>query len=307
LPVKQPKGIIDTFSTPTQIKGQRKLREENMPVKICFCYSREDEPLLKKIKAHLRPMQREGLIKIWYDREIDAGMEWEAEIKKQLESAEIILLLISSDFMDSDYCYSKEMQQALARHSNGEAKVIPIILRPVYWQDAPFGKLQALPTETKPVTSWSNIDEAFLDIATGIQKAISNIKSTNLSNSSPLFQANQSQNTQEHALKTLPTNITYKHTKGFLSQSGVSTFDLLENHTVKCEVKNRIIFSKRITIFVDDREIFSRIFDDTDLFSGRDIHTFKVENVECLCSVSGYPSSEITIHVGKEEILRFFC
>jgi TIR domain/prokaryotic YEATS domain len=142
-----------------------------MPVKIFFCYAHEDEALLNKLKTHLRPLQRQGLIDIWYDRDINAGTEWEREIKEQLNSAQIILLLVSPDFMNSDYCYSIEMKRALERDKRGEAKVIPIILRPVDWQGV-LGRLQALPTDAKPVTSssWYSLDDAFFDIAEGIKK-----------------------------------------------------------------------------------------------------------------------------------------
>src|SRR5438067_12626282 len=115
-----------------------------MPVEIFCCYARKDQELLQILKAHLMPLQRQGLITIWSDTDINAGEEWEEEIRQHLTTAQIILLLVSPDFMASEYCYSNEMQRAMERHSLGEAKVIPIILRPVYWQSAPIGKLQAL-------------------------------------------------------------------------------------------------------------------------------------------------------------------
>src|SRR6266581_9251503 len=124
-----------------------------MPDKIFFCYAHEDEPLLNKLKAHLRPLQRQGLIDVWYDRDIDAGIEWEQAIKEQLNISQIILLLVSPDFMDSDYCYGTEMKLALKRHEQKEAQVIPVILRPCLWKSSPLGKLQALPTDGKPVMS----------------------------------------------------------------------------------------------------------------------------------------------------------
>src|SRR6266567_4911620 len=134
-----------------------------MAVEIFLCYAHEDEPLLNKLKTHLRPMQRQELIDIWHDREIHAGEEWVSEIDIHLKTAQIILLLISPDFMDSDYCYGVEMKRAIERHERGEALVIPIILRYVYWQGEPLGKLQVLPTDAKPVTSsrWHDLDEAF--------------------------------------------------------------------------------------------------------------------------------------------------
>src|SRR5438045_5413886 len=118
-----------------------------MPVEIFCCYAHKDEALLNKLKTHLTPLQREGLIDVWHDRNISAGTEWEREIGQHLNTARIILLLVSPDFIDSDYCYGVEMKRAMERHERGEARVIPVILRPVYWKKAPFGKLQALPTD----------------------------------------------------------------------------------------------------------------------------------------------------------------
>src|SRR5947209_18446812 len=143
-----------------------------MPVKIFFCYAHEDEPLLNNLKRHLRPLQRQGLIDVWYDRDINAGAEWEQAIQEHLNTSQIILLLMSPDFMDSDYCYGIEMQRALERHDRGEAHVIPIILRPTMWKGAPFSKLQALPKDAVPVTIWQNQDEAFLNVVEGIHHVI---------------------------------------------------------------------------------------------------------------------------------------
>jgi hypothetical protein len=117
-------------------------------------------------------LKKEGLIMGWYDREIRAGAEWASEIEAHLNSAHVILLLISPDFMASDYCYSIEMKRALERHNALEARVIPVILRPTDWERAPFGKLQALPTDRKPITRWSNRDEAFLQVAQDIRKVV---------------------------------------------------------------------------------------------------------------------------------------
>jgi hypothetical protein len=141
---------------------------------IFFCYAREDEPLLKELKIHLEALRRQGQIEMWYDRDISAGVEWAKEIDRHLDTAQIILLLVSQYFMASDYCYSIEMKKAMKRHDRGEAVVIPIILRPVYFQEAPFGKLQALPTDAIPVKSkrWLDQDEAFFNVAEGIRKVV---------------------------------------------------------------------------------------------------------------------------------------
>ncbi len=149
-------------------------------IEIFCCYAREDQPLLYKLKTHLMPLQWQGLITIWSDTNINAGMEWEQEIKKHLDTAHIILLLVSSDFMASEYCYSKEMKRAMQRHERGEARVIPILLRPTYWKGAPFDKLQALPTNARPVTdrSWTE-DEALYDVAEQISTVVKSLRIQN--------------------------------------------------------------------------------------------------------------------------------
>jgi hypothetical protein len=141
-------------------------------IAVFFSYSHKDEALRDKLATHLKLLERQGVIQQWHDRMITAGTEWQGEIDGNLEAAQIILLLISADFLASDYCYDLEMRRALERHDAGTARVIPIILRPVdnLWK-APFGKLQALPTDGKAVTLWGNQDAALADVAKGIRLA----------------------------------------------------------------------------------------------------------------------------------------
>jgi hypothetical protein len=115
------------------------------------------------------------LIVEWHDRRIGAGDFWSKEIDAHVRTARIILLLISSDFLASDYCYGIEMKIALERHSRNDAVVIPIILRPVDWSDASFAHLEALPRDAKPITLWPNRDEAFADVARGIRARLTRI------------------------------------------------------------------------------------------------------------------------------------
>lgn len=141
-------------------------------VEVFFSYSHKDEDLRDELETHLAMLKREGTIKSWHDREISAGREWAGEIDQNLNSAHLILLLISANFLASEYCYDIEMKQAMKRHEAGEARVVPIILKPVDWNSAPFGKLQALPKNAKPVTTWADRDEAFLNITQGIRKTV---------------------------------------------------------------------------------------------------------------------------------------
>lgn len=156
-------------------------------IEVFFCYAHEDEYLRDQLEKQLKILQRQALISSWHDRRISAGMEWGREIAKYLNIAQIILLLVSPDFISSDYCYDIEMERALERHEAGEACVIPIILRPTLWQeDTPFSKLQVLPTDGKPVTTWLDRDEAFLDIAKGLKKTAKELQSSKIDKQSSI-------------------------------------------------------------------------------------------------------------------------
>ncbi|CAM2139630.1 TIR domain-containing protein [Pararobbsia alpina] len=138
-----------------------------------FSYSHVDEALRDQLEVHLAMLKRDGLIDTWHDRRISAGDTLDDSIDEQLEQADVILLLVSANFIASEYCYSREMSRAIERNVSGEARVIPVILRACDWHTAPFGKLLALPTDARPVTSWPNQDEAFADVARAIRKAVS--------------------------------------------------------------------------------------------------------------------------------------
>jgi hypothetical protein len=147
-------------------------------MEVFFSYAHEDEVLRDELAKHLKLLERQGVIKAWSDRNITAGEEWKNVIDERLESANIILLLISADFLASDYCYDIELDRALERHKSKEARVIPIILRSSDWQNSAFGKLAALPTGGKAITSWPNEDEAFTDVVQGIRKVIDRFQNT---------------------------------------------------------------------------------------------------------------------------------
>lgn len=138
---------------------------------VFFSYSHRDEMLRDQLETQLAMLKRQGVIETWHDRRIVAGEELDGSISTELESAEIVLLLVSPDFLASDYCYDKEMTVALDRQARGEAVVIPVILRPCEWHHAPFGKLRATPSDGKPVTQWPDRDVAMLDVVKDIRKA----------------------------------------------------------------------------------------------------------------------------------------
>jgi hypothetical protein len=143
-----------------------------MTLKIVICYAHADKDMCDELDRHLSNLKRQQLITSWSDREISPGSEWKKEVNAQLGAAHLILLLISSDFMASDYCYSIEMDYALKRHNEGSARVIPILLRPLDWENAPFYELQVLPDGSRPVTEWKSRDGAWENVVLGIRKAI---------------------------------------------------------------------------------------------------------------------------------------
>jgi hypothetical protein len=145
------------------------------PVEIFCSYAHEDEAWLRKLETHLSLLKRQCLISTWHDRLITPGTNWASTIDWHLETASVILLLVSADFFASDYCYGIEMKRALERQEAGEALVIPILVRPSDWQGAPFAHLQVLPTDAKPLTSWQDEDTALTDVAAGIRRAIEDL------------------------------------------------------------------------------------------------------------------------------------
>ncbi|MBV9690409.1 MAG: TIR domain-containing protein [Ktedonobacteraceae bacterium] len=147
-------------------------KQDNLPVSVFISYAHTDEALREELEKHLSSLQREGRITTWHDRHIVPGMDWAREIDDAINSAAVILLLISANFVASDYCYGIEMQRALQRQREGKAYVIPILLRPVDRQDLPFAHLQYLPRDARPITSWPNQDEAFADVAQGIRRVL---------------------------------------------------------------------------------------------------------------------------------------
>lgn len=152
-------------------------RNSLQPIKLFYCYARKDRALRDKLDSHLTGLRRPGLIATWSDGEIIPGTAWEEEIETQLNTADVILLLISPEFLRSDYCYGKEMKRALERHYLKEAWVVPILLRPVDWQDTPFAKLQMLPSGALPITRWHDRDEAFENVAQGIRRVVRDLLS----------------------------------------------------------------------------------------------------------------------------------
>lgn len=140
--------------------------------KIFISYSHRDEKTLEELHKHLVMLRRAGLVETWFDREILAGNDIDAEIKTNLDESEIFVALVSADFLASDYCYQKEMAEALARHEAGTMRVIPVIAEPCDWTSSPLGKLKALPKDGKAISTWTNANVAYLDVTKELRRML---------------------------------------------------------------------------------------------------------------------------------------
>src|SRR5260370_18714951 len=156
------------LTTVRRTEGEHIMSTPVQPIKVFYSYAHEDERLRRELDAALAVPRRNGVIQDWSDRSILPGGNWKEEIDDKLASADLILLLISSAFVQSEYCWGIELQAAMARHQAGQARVVPVLLRPVYWKGAPFAKLQALPPDGKPVTEWEPRDRAWAIVAEAI-------------------------------------------------------------------------------------------------------------------------------------------
>jgi 5'-methylthioadenosine/S-adenosylhomocysteine nucleosidase len=165
----------------TSIAQEKPISQINKPektLKLFYSYSHEDEDLRNRLEKHLTILKRQNVIDTWHDRAIGAGTEWKEAIDENLETADIILLLVSADFLASDYCFDIEIKRAMEKHNEKSAVVIPISLRPCDTNDIDFMKLQGLPRNFEPVIKWVHQDEAFTDIAKGIRAVAERIRNS---------------------------------------------------------------------------------------------------------------------------------
>jgi len=175
LAIKTPDEISNPSNTSDRTKQSpsRNTASAAPSLSAFVSYSHRDERYRQALDISLAQLKRSALISLWYDMKILPGQEWNEEIDKNLETADIVLVLVSPDFLASDYAYTHEMQRAIERHHNGLATVVPIILRPSDWQDSPLGDLQALPSNGRPISMWPKRDQAWLDVVYGLRQLVS--------------------------------------------------------------------------------------------------------------------------------------
>jgi hypothetical protein len=160
-PVVVPVAAIPPQPLPPQAPSTAK--------KAFFSYSQKDRAYLDAFLSHLSPLRRNGKIQAWEDHLLKGGEEWDAAIKQNLAAADLIFLLLSSDFLNTDYILDVEIKIAMERHERGEAIIIPIVLRPCDWKDSIFSKLNALPSKGTPISTSDDKDAAWLDVVNRIK------------------------------------------------------------------------------------------------------------------------------------------
>ncbi len=239
---------------------------------VFFSYSHADEGLRDQLERQLAMLKRQGVIETWHDRRIGAGQEIDKAIDDHISRDEIILLLVSPDFIASDYCYDVEMKTAMERHNAGRAVVIPVILRACDWHHAPFGNLLAAPRDGKPVTQWSDRDEAFLQVAQAVRKAAERWHGDKEAAEQPSTCVRPTTSRLPIGTKASPRSSNLRLAKTFTQkdkdQFQVETFDYIarhfENSLTELEVRNpayegafRRIDANRFfaTIYKDGRDV----------------------------------------------------
>lgn len=145
------------------------------PLRLFYSYSAQDERWREELETHLRLLTRQGLIDDWHAGRIEAGSEWAPQLAAELQRADIILLLVSANFLSSDHCYGTELMRALARHAEKSAHVVPVLLRSVDLTGAPFDGLTLLPENAKPVSEWLHRDQAWTNVAQGIRRIVEHL------------------------------------------------------------------------------------------------------------------------------------
>jgi hypothetical protein len=169
---------IRTNNSPGTNEGTNYPSGTGNPIKIFISYSHHDEEYREKLEKALSPLKRLKKIEIWDDRQILAGQDWQDQINVNLQKAHIILLLISDNFIASDFCYSNELQNAIEKHQQKKALVIPVIIKPCDFSDLEFARIQALPNDAKPLSTWDNQDVAIQNVVQSIKKAINALLNT---------------------------------------------------------------------------------------------------------------------------------
>lgn len=240
------------------------------PLKIFYSYAHRDETLRTEFGKHLSLLRRQKIIEDWFDGLIVPGENWDDTIKEKLRSSDFILLLISADFMASDYIDSVELQEAMRRHQEKKVRVIPIMLRPCDTSGAVFSSLQGLPSRWKPVVSWPDQDEAWTDVVKQLKVAFADFrKSTNGAPDPPaeaIHASPETPPTEEAPARDL--NVDQKNNRALAATStkgfqGLS--ELMANERIKAFVADEqdelVASDSALQSLVDYKNVHDRLHD----------------------------------------------
>jgi hypothetical protein len=147
----------------------------SMAKKIFVSYSHKDEEYMKELDKFLGPLERKGEVSIWTDRKILPGQNWKEEILRELECADLTVLLVSANFLDSDFINMEEIPRAFKRREDAGKHVVPIILNFCLWNITDLGSLQATPKDGRPIADFSNQVQAWNEVARAILNLINNM------------------------------------------------------------------------------------------------------------------------------------
>jgi TIR domain len=266
-------------------------------LKIFCSYAPKDKNLMEAFTAHLRGLESQH-VSVWYAHNILPGTEWERERDSQLHSAHIILFLVSSDFISSHEQYEKEVLPAMEQHNRGETHVIPIILRPVYWKEAPFSKLLPLPDDGRPVTDlkWSSKDQAFLNVILGIKRIIDDNKMLR-----PREEWNQD------SLSPKPTNIRFTYQPSWNGNKGIILFQLKEKEHTLEYFRNDKITHQVFLLKQRQLELVKLVVPFATLQSLEKRLDFQIDGVDCLFTLKMSAITSIMsvkLEIGGEEVFR---
>ena len=276
-------------------------------VRVFISYSHKDEDLRAELVSHLSLLRRQGAIHPWDDRQIAPGIDIDVEIISRLDEAEVILLLVSADFLASEYC-ADEVARAMQRHMQGTARVIPVILRPCDWHEAPFGNLKALPNDGKPVVKHASHDDGFLEIA----QAVRQVSDPSRLSTRPVGKPDFPSVTQPRPIQPKPhssnlnirRNFTDRDRQNFINEEFKYISDFFENSLNELQLKNRglegdfhrlNVHSFEVRVFVDGQEkgrcgiwIDSRLGSDNILFSSGGVNTMSSHEESISVGDDGY-------------------
>jgi hypothetical protein len=208
-------------------------------IKVFFSYSHKDSAQAQEFLTHMTMLKKNKSIECWYDREMNPGQDVDHTIQYELNSADLLIALVSANYLDSYYCYEKEMKSAMRRRAKKQADVIPIILSPCDWKDSIFKGLLASPRDGKPISSWEDSNEAYLDAVTSIKKVLQTLKKEK--NAAPKVGSTQ---IKRGISLQLPLNHTEKVTEDFLDIARHTTNNIASMQLFLFQTIHQIVYDQ---------------------------------------------------------------